>query len=164
MCTVNFLNIRTPKKFVVITLKFELCGSRYYSVMSPKDADRMANSVDPDQIWVCTVCPCLSVQKLRIIKVFAVLLNKAVSSIISIITFPFLLSSPDTWMELPVTQMLIYLPSLLPRLRNVWKLPRNLELKISVRIEKIGQNRHMNFPDCLILLFQHDDSFYQRLG
>ena len=25
--TVNFLNIRTPKKFVVITLKFELRGS-----------------------------------------------------------------------------------------------------------------------------------------
>ena len=25
--TVMFLNIRTPKKFVVITLKFELCGS-----------------------------------------------------------------------------------------------------------------------------------------
>ena len=25
--TVNFLNIRTPQKFVVITLKFELCGS-----------------------------------------------------------------------------------------------------------------------------------------
>ena len=25
--TVNFLNIRTPKKNVVITLKFELCGS-----------------------------------------------------------------------------------------------------------------------------------------
>ena len=25
--TVNFLNIRTPKKFVVITLKFEVCGS-----------------------------------------------------------------------------------------------------------------------------------------
>ena len=24
--TLNFLNIRTPKKFVVITLKFELCG------------------------------------------------------------------------------------------------------------------------------------------
>ena len=24
--TVNFLNIRTPKKFVVITLKLELCG------------------------------------------------------------------------------------------------------------------------------------------
>ena len=27
ICTVNFLNIRTPKTFVVITLKFELCGS-----------------------------------------------------------------------------------------------------------------------------------------
>ena len=25
--TVNFLNIRTPKIFVVITLKFEKCGS-----------------------------------------------------------------------------------------------------------------------------------------
>ena len=25
--TVNFLNIRTPTKFVVMTLKFELCGS-----------------------------------------------------------------------------------------------------------------------------------------
>ena len=25
--TVIFLNIRTPKKFVVINLKFELCGS-----------------------------------------------------------------------------------------------------------------------------------------
>ena len=25
--TVNFLNIRTPKTFVVFTLKFELCGS-----------------------------------------------------------------------------------------------------------------------------------------
>ena len=25
--TVNFLNIRTPKKFVVITLKLKLCGS-----------------------------------------------------------------------------------------------------------------------------------------
>ena len=44
--------------------------------MSPNDADGMANSVDPDQtaplsslIWVCTVCPGLSVQKLRIITV-----------------------------------------------------------------------------------------------
>ena len=27
VCTVNFLNIRTLKQFVVITLKFELCGS-----------------------------------------------------------------------------------------------------------------------------------------
>ena len=42
----------------------------YHSVMSPNDADGMANSVDPDQpaplIWVCTVCPGISVQKLRI--------------------------------------------------------------------------------------------------
>ena len=44
--------------------------------MSPNDADGMANSVDPDQtaplgasrsslILVCTVCPSLSVRKLR---------------------------------------------------------------------------------------------------
>ena len=41
--------------------------------MCPKDADGMANSVDPDQttwsslIWVYTVCLDLPVQKLRII-------------------------------------------------------------------------------------------------
>ena len=41
-------NIRTPKKFViVITLKFELW--LYHRVMSPNDADRMANNVDADQ-------------------------------------------------------------------------------------------------------------------
>ena len=45
--TVNFLNIRTPKKFVVITLKFELCGSTI--VMSLNNKDGMANSEDPDQ-------------------------------------------------------------------------------------------------------------------
>ena len=44
--------------------------------MCPNDADGMANSVDPDQtaprsslIRVCTVCPGISVQKLRIITV-----------------------------------------------------------------------------------------------
>ena len=44
--------------------------------MCPKDADRMANSGDPlirllwsSLIWVYTVCPNLSVQKLRIITV-----------------------------------------------------------------------------------------------
>ena len=44
----------------------------YDRVMSPKDADGMANSVDPDQsslIWVYTVCPGLSVRKLSIIMV-----------------------------------------------------------------------------------------------
>ena len=41
--------------------------------MSPNDADVMANSVDPDRalIWVCTVCPGISVRKRRIITVFA---------------------------------------------------------------------------------------------
>ena len=49
--------------------------------MSPKDAEGIANSVDPDQtaprsslIRVCTVCPAVSVRKLRIITVFCVLL------------------------------------------------------------------------------------------
>ena len=47
----------------------------HHRVMSPNDADGMANSVDPDPdcssslIWVCTVCPGISVQKLRIITV-----------------------------------------------------------------------------------------------
>ena len=52
----------------------------YNRVMSPNDADGMANSADPDQtapdqrsslIWVCTVCPGISVQKLRKITLFA---------------------------------------------------------------------------------------------
>ena len=48
----------------------------YHKVMSPNDADGMANSVDPDQtarslIWVCTVCPGISVRKLRIIRVMS---------------------------------------------------------------------------------------------
>ena len=46
--TVNFLNIRTPKIFVVITLKIWTMWL-YHRVMSPNDADGMANSVDPDQ-------------------------------------------------------------------------------------------------------------------
>ena len=60
-------NLDTQKNGVII-LKF------YCIVMGPKDADKMTNSVDPDQtesslIWVYTVCPCLSVWKLRIIMV-----------------------------------------------------------------------------------------------
>ena len=47
--------------------------------MHPKDADSIANSEDPDQtalslstlIWVCTICPDQSVQKLRIITVLS---------------------------------------------------------------------------------------------
>ena len=45
LLTVNFLNIRTPKKFVVKISTLWL----YHRVMSPNDADGMANSVDPDQ-------------------------------------------------------------------------------------------------------------------
>ena len=45
----------------------------YHRVMSPNDADWMANSVDPDQtaplIWFCTVCPGISVRKLRIVMI-----------------------------------------------------------------------------------------------
>ena len=48
----------------------------YHTVMLPKDANAIANSVDPDQtaprsslIWVCTVCQGLSVRKLMIITV-----------------------------------------------------------------------------------------------
>ena len=52
----------------------------YHRVMSPNDADGMANSVDPDQtapslIWVCTVCPGISVPKLRIVTVITVTPN-----------------------------------------------------------------------------------------
>ena len=48
----------------------------YHRVMSPNDADGMANSVDPDQtdcslIRVCTVCSDLCVRKLRLIMVYA---------------------------------------------------------------------------------------------
>ena len=46
--TINFLNIQTPKKFVVITLKVEQDGFSL-RVMHPKDAEGIANSVDPDQ-------------------------------------------------------------------------------------------------------------------
>ena len=41
------LKFRTPKKFAVSTLKFEHFD--HHRMMTPKDADRMANSVDPDQ-------------------------------------------------------------------------------------------------------------------
>ena len=45
----------------------------YHRVMHPKDGDRIANSIDPDQtaplIWVGTVCSDRSVRKRRIITV-----------------------------------------------------------------------------------------------
>ena len=45
--TVKILKIRTSEKFAVITLKFEKWG--FTRDMLLKDADRTANSVDPDQ-------------------------------------------------------------------------------------------------------------------
>ena len=45
--TVNFLTILTPKKFVVITKIWTMW--LYLRVMSPNEADGMANSVAPDQ-------------------------------------------------------------------------------------------------------------------
>ena len=83
--TVKILNIRTPQK---ICCNHPKIWTRwlYQRVMHPKDAVGIANSVDPDQtaprrsdcssrsslIWVCTVCPDLSVRKLRIITVHSV--------------------------------------------------------------------------------------------
>ena len=46
--TVKILNVRTPKKFAVITQKFEQDGFTV-RVMHLKDAAGIANSVDPDQ-------------------------------------------------------------------------------------------------------------------
>ena len=46
--TVNFLNIRTPKTFAVITLNVEQYGFSL-EYMHPKDAEGIANSVDLDQ-------------------------------------------------------------------------------------------------------------------
>ena len=64
-----------PGKIAIIILKFELW--LYHRVISPKDADRMANNVDLDRaplgrsnlIWVYIVCPGLSVRKLGTITV-----------------------------------------------------------------------------------------------
>ena len=71
--TVNFLNIRTPQNCCNHSKIWTKWLSR---VLSPNDADGMANSVDPDQtaprsslIWVCTVRPGISVRKLMIVTV-----------------------------------------------------------------------------------------------
>ena len=44
----TILNIRTPEKFAVITLKFEQCGSTIEQWVQ-KDADGITNSVDLDE-------------------------------------------------------------------------------------------------------------------
>ena len=72
--TVKILKFRTPQKIGCNHPKI-WTSWLYRWVMHPKDADGIANSVDPDQtarsslIWVCTVCPGLSVRKLRNITV-----------------------------------------------------------------------------------------------
>ena len=43
--TLKILKIRTPENIAVIILKLWI----YHRVMFPNNADRMANSVDPDQ-------------------------------------------------------------------------------------------------------------------
>ena len=63
---IKIRKIWTPEKFAEIIPKFEQHG------FTIEDVDRIANSVDPNQtalIWVYTVCPDLSVQKLRTITV-----------------------------------------------------------------------------------------------
>ena len=45
--TVKILKIQTPKKFAVIALKFEQ-GCFTVRLMHPKDAEVIANSVDPE--------------------------------------------------------------------------------------------------------------------
>ena len=72
-CTVKFLNFGMPEIFAVIYLKFKQRGSNL-RVFCQNGANGIANSEDPDQtaphlIWVCTLCPDLSVRKLRVIMV-----------------------------------------------------------------------------------------------
>ena len=47
-CRGSIVNIGTPAITAVIILKFEQFGF-YPKVIHPKEADRMTNSVDPDQ-------------------------------------------------------------------------------------------------------------------
>ena len=66
LSTVIFLNIRTPKIFVVTTLKFELCGSSIEQWVQ-----RCRRNGKQCRPWSdsSTVCTCISVRKLRIITV-----------------------------------------------------------------------------------------------
>ena len=46
--------------------------------MSPNDAEGIANNVDPDQsslIWVCTICPGISVRKLNTVQLLELAQN-----------------------------------------------------------------------------------------
>ena len=67
---------KNPKKLAIQKSYSKTSIILIHLVMDPQDADRMVNNVDPGQtavcslIWVYTVCPDLSVRKLRIITVF----------------------------------------------------------------------------------------------
>ena len=76
--TVKFLNIGTPEIFAVIYLKLKQRGQTV-RVFCQNGANGIANSEDTDQtaprsslIWVCTICPDLSVRKLKVITVFRI--------------------------------------------------------------------------------------------
>ena len=70
--TVESLNFRMPENFCFNVPKIQT-NRPNVRVLCPKDADGVANGEDPDQtaplIWVCTVCPDQSVQKLMIITI-----------------------------------------------------------------------------------------------
>ena len=71
--SVKYLKIWTPKN--CCNYPKILTRWLYHRVMYPKEADGVANSVDPDQtapLDVHLVCPGLSVRKLRIITVCTV--------------------------------------------------------------------------------------------
>ena len=79
--TVKLLNFRKPENFC--NLPKIHTNRQSFRVFCQKDAAGIANSEDPDQtapfrsslIWVCTVCPDLSVQKLQFIMVFTKFLS-----------------------------------------------------------------------------------------
>ena len=61
--TVKFLNFSEARKLCCNLLKIQTKKPNF-RVFCQKDANAIANSVDPDLtalIWVCTVCPDLSV-------------------------------------------------------------------------------------------------------
>ena len=71
--TVKVLNFGTPEVFAVIYSKIQTKRLNP-RVFCQNEANGIANSEDPDQtgsslIWACTVCPDLSVLKLRFITV-----------------------------------------------------------------------------------------------
>ena len=84
LATIKFLNFGTPEIFAVIYLKFKQRGqtsgyfvkckwSKWNSKQWRPWSDCSSRS---SLIWVCTVCPYLSVRKLRVITVFTKCIEK----------------------------------------------------------------------------------------